>query len=174
MFVSCTPEAAEKPPIPFRSEHQAVKTFPSFSAPKTARKAPTGTFTLVKVIDGDTFWAENENGAKVKVRLIGIDAPETRNSARKKKGYYGPEAKICLAKMIGGRRLFLETDIQQLDRYGRLLAYVFVEGRLFVNQKLVEKGCAVVATYPPNVKYAERFYQAQLSARSQKRGLWAR
>jgi hypothetical protein len=66
----------------------------------------------------------------------------------------------------------LELDVQKIDPYGRLLAYVYLpEGRMF-NEVLLEEGYAQVATFPPNVRYQERFLEAQREARARNRGLW--
>jgi micrococcal nuclease len=61
--------------------------------------------------------------------------------------------------------------VEQRDRYGRLLAYVYV-GELLVNAELVRQGYAQVATFPPNVKYQQHFRDLQREAREAKRGLW--
>ena len=63
-------------------------------------------------------------------------------------------------------------DVQKADRYGRILAYAYLENGVFLNQYLVENGFAVVATFPPNVKYVEVFTKAEKSARNKKLGLW--
>ena len=66
----------------------------------------------------------------------------------------------------------LELDVEKVDPYGRLLAYVYLlDGEMF-NEKLVEEGYAQVATFPPNVKYVDRFLEAQREARAANRGLW--
>ena len=66
----------------------------------------------------------------------------------------------------------LTFDVQKTDRYGRVLAYVYLENGIFLNQYLVEKGYAVVSTFPPNVKFVEVFTKAEKSARNKKLGLW--
>lgn len=66
----------------------------------------------------------------------------------------------------------LTFDVQKTDRYGRVLAYVYLENGIFLNQYLVEKGYAVVSTFPPNVKYVEVFTKAEKLARNKKLGLW--
>jgi micrococcal nuclease len=125
---------------------------------------------LVKVdsvLDGDTFRLENGE----KVRLIGIDAPETHHP-RKPVEYFGKEASAFAKKMLEGKLVRLELDVQERDQYGRLLAYVYLKDSTFVNAELVKQGYAQVATYPPNVKYVELFVKLQKEARENKRGLW--
>jgi micrococcal nuclease len=125
-------------------------------------------------VDGDTFWVANEKQAPIKIRLIGIDAPESRKSGKKEVDYFGKEASVYLEKLLTGRRLRLEYDVTKNDRYKRTLAYVFMEDGTFLNAHLVENGYAMVMTVPPNVKYADLFVKLQNKARIQKRGLWGR
>ncbi len=66
----------------------------------------------------------------------------------------------------------LELDVRKIDPYGRLLAYVYLPDRRMLNEVLLEEGYAQVATFPPNVKYQERFLRVQREARAQNRGLW--
>jgi micrococcal nuclease len=125
-------------------------------------------------VDGDTFWVAIEKQAPIKIRLIGIDAPESRKSGKKEVDYFGKEASVYLEKLLTGRRLRLEYDVTKNDRYKRTLAYVFMEDGTFLNAHLVENGYAMVMTVPPNVKYADLFVKLQNKARIQKRGLWGR
>lgn len=124
-----------------------------------------------RVIDGDTFVIENGTSKGEKVRLIGVDAPETRRTARKEIGYYGQEAKQYLTGMLNGKSVKLVFDVGKRDRYGRLLAYVYI-GKKFVNRDLVEQGYAVSYTLAPNVQYADLFVKLERQARQEKRGLW--
>ena len=119
------------------------------------------------VLDGDTF--RSINGEKV--RLIGVNAPET-NHPRKPIEYYGNEAREFSRSMLEGKEVRLEMDVQERDQYGRLLAYVYLEDSTFVNAELLKQGYAQVATYPTNVKYLELFVKLQKEARENKRGLW--
>ena len=125
---------------------------------------------LVKVdsvIDGDTFRLENGE----KVRLIGVDTPETVHPSKPVQ-YYGKEASEFTKRMLEGKKVRLEMDVQERDKYGRLLAYVYLEDGTFFNAELVKQGYAQAATYPPNVKYVELFISLQKEARENNRGLW--
>lgn len=116
-----------------------------------------------QVVDGDTFHC----GDGRKVRLIGIDSPE------REQGPFGSRAQQALRRMLPtGSQVQLEHDITLTDRYGRLLAYVWV-GATLVNEAMVRDGWAVLYTVSPNVKYAERFRRAQNEARAGGAGLWA-
>lgn len=130
-------------------------------------------FLVTKVVDGDTFWISSGQGKALKIRLIGIDAPESRISGKKEIGYFGKEAKEFLTTLILNKFVRLEYDVDKYDRYGRTLAYVYLEDGTFLNQYLIEKGYAVLMTYPPNVKYVDLFIKLQEEARNNKKGLWA-
>ena len=95
-----------------------------------------------------------------------------RNVFKKKKGYYGEEAKTYLSNMIEGQSVRLEYDVDSLDQYGRTLVYVYLTDGTFVNADLVKNGYAMVMTVPPNVKYADEFINYQQEARENNRGLW--
>lgn len=130
-----------------------------------------GFFTVVKVIDGDTFWVADDNG-RFKVRFIGIDAPETRNTRWKQKGPLAKEAKNFVKQLTDNKRVRLELDVQKKDRYERILAYIYLADGTFLNAELVKKGYAVVDTYPPNVKYVDLFVEMQQEAKAKRLGVW--
>ncbi len=124
------------------------------------------------VVDGDTFWADNGSENGVKIRLIGVDAPETRNTGRKAIGYYGQQSKEYLTRLLENKKVRLEYDIDKTDQYDRTLVYVFLTDGTFVNAELVRRGYAMVMTIPPNVKYADIFVKLERKARRNNRGLW--
>lgn len=119
---------------------------------------------VVRVIDGDTIEMELA-GEIERVRYIGIDTPEM-NDRRAAVRELAAEAKAANARLVEGRRVRLELDVEKRDRYGRLLAYVFV-GDTMVNEALVRSGHAAPYTFPPNVKYVERFVEAARLARAE-------
>lgn len=130
-------------------------------------------YKVSKITDGDTFYVMTKNSEKFKIRLIGIDAPESYNVGKKfRKEYFGKEAKVFATNLLKNKKVKLTFDVQKIDRYGRILAYVYLENGVFLNQYLVENGFAVVATFPPNVKFVEVFTKAEKSARNKKLGLW--
>ncbi len=131
-------------------------------------------YRVIKVVDGDTFWANNGMDKDVKIRLIGIDAPETRKTGRKEIGYYGEESKAYLMNLLSGKSVRLVGDVDSLDRYGRTLAYVYLQDGKFVNAEMIKKGYAVVLTIPPNVKHVDLLQKLQVKARADKKGLWSR
>jgi micrococcal nuclease len=116
-----------------------------------------------RIVDGDTFRCRDGR----RVRLIGIDSPEQGQRP------YAAKARAALLRMAPpGTALRLEGDVSTGDRYGRLLAYAWVDSQL-VNEALILEGWAVQYTVPPNVKYADRLGRAQKEARALGRGLWS-
>jgi micrococcal nuclease len=87
--------------------------------------------------------------------------------------YFFEEATQANAQLVEGQTVTMVQDISQTDRYGRLLRYVYLADGTFVNAELVRLGYAVIATYPPDVKYQAMFLELQTSAREQGVGLWA-
>lgn len=135
-------------------------------------QAIDGEYEVVSVTDGDTFEI-NYNGTKTKVRLIGIDTPESVHPNSKKNNKYGEEASKYTKSLLERKTVKLEFDVSPQDKYGRLLAYVYLEDGEMLNEKLLKEGYAQVATYPPNVKYVENFKELQKEARENKVGFWA-
>lgn len=129
-------------------------------------------YPVTRVVDGDTFWVDDGSREGLKIRLIGVDAPEPRNSGKKLRGPFGSESSGFLAQLLDGQMVRLEYDIVRHDRYGRTLAYVYLEDGTFVNADLVKEGYATVMTIPPNVRYADEFLRLAERARKQKKGLW--
>lgn len=127
-----------------------------------------------KVVDGDTFWVKYSNGTEAKIRLIGINSPEARNTGKTQIEYFGKESSEFARKILTGRKVRIVYDVQKYDRYKRHLAYVYLEDGTFLNALLVKEGYANVATYPPNVKYVELFTKLEREARSKRKGLWAK
>lgn len=130
-------------------------------------------YTVKKVSDGDTFWIDNGTEKGEKVRMTGIDTPESHKSEHKSEQFFGKEAEAYSRKLLLGKKVRLEMDVTPKDRYGRTLAYVYLENGTFVNAHLIENGYAKVYTFPPNVKYADEFVRLERTARAQRKGLWA-
>lgn len=130
-------------------------------------------FLVDKFVDGDTFWVLNKDQRRIKIRLIGIDAPEDRNAFNKRKHPFGAHSKVYLDSVLTRNPyLKLTFDIDSLDRYGRTLAYAFLNDGTFLNELLVKEGYATLMTIPPNVKYENRLLRAQQYARKHKLGIW--
>lgn len=127
--------------------------------------------TVIRVIDGDTI--EIEGGKKV--RYIGIDTPETVDP-RRPVGCFGKEASAQNKRLVEGEQVLLVKDVSETDKFERLLRLVYVKqedgATLFVNDYLVRNGFAKASTYPPDVKFANQFLEAQREAQEALRGLW--
>ncbi len=122
-------------------------------------------------MDGETIQVCCIGWKREKVRYIGINTPETKHPTKGVE-HFGKEASEANRQLVDGKTVRLEFDVQQVDRYKRLLAYVYLEDGTFVNAWLVEHGYAQVMTVPPNVKHQELFLKLQREAREAKRGLW--
>ena len=166
------------------STKPAASSQPSKATEPGRAALPAGVTVAVvtRVVDGDTIDVKYLEGAKLpatRVRMIGVDTPEVYG----KKEPYGPEASAFTKKQLAGKKVWLEKDVSETDRYGRALRYVWVkqppadpsekqvrEGMF--NAMLVLQGYAQVSTYPPDVKYANLFVKFQREARAGNRGLW--
>lgn len=129
-------------------------------------------YSVSKVVDGDTFWITDGNGKETKIRLIGVDSPESRTTGRVQREPFGKESSEFAKAMLTGKRVRLVYDIQRYDRYRRTLAYVYLEDGTFFNALLVQEGYATVSTFPPNVQFEAYFIKLQREARRKGKGLW--
>jgi micrococcal nuclease len=125
-----------------------------------------------RVVDGDTFVAA-VGGRRERVRIIGVDTPETVAPNRPVEPY-GRQASDFAKKELTGQPVRLAGDAEPRDRYGRLLAYVWLADGTFWNALLAAEGYAQQLTIPPNVTYADLFRRLVAEARQHDRGLWAR
>lgn len=122
---------------------------------------------VVRVADGDTITVEI-NGQEFRVRYIGINTPERAN--------FGDPAEPCAAEATAANRALVEgetvrlvRDVSDVDRFDRLLRYVYV-GDTFVNEVLVRDGYAEAVRYAPDVEYFERFRELEQQAAAARRG----
>ena len=149
-----------------------------------ASAPPLVSAKVLKIIDGDTLVVRLV-GHKERLRLIGIDCPEstvnekTRQDSAKTGAdirqitAMGRQATKFVRSLVGaGDFVGLEFDAQQRDKYGRLLAYVYLPDGRMLNEVIAQEGYAHLLTYPPNVRYTERFRVAVQEALEHKRGLW--
>jgi micrococcal nuclease len=128
-------------------------------------------YFCTRVIDGDTIIVEI-GGKEERVRLIGVDTPETVHPSKPVE-YFGKEASEFTRKMVEGKRVKLEYDWQRRDKYGRLLAYVYLEDGTFLNAEIIKQGYGFAYTRFP-FKYLEKFRQYEREARENNRGLWGK
>lgn len=128
-------------------------------------------YTITYIVDGDTFDGTDSQGNTIRFRPIGLDCPETGKRNGKPEPYH-QEATEYTTALLKGKKVRVEYDVQSRDRYGRDLVYVYLMDGTFYNDAIIRAGWAVVATFPPNVKYVDLFIDAQREAREQGRGVW--
>jgi endonuclease YncB( thermonuclease family) len=119
---------------------------------------------------GDALYVAVDNRIET-VRYIGIRRPDIIHPTRGREPYEEIVREVN-SQLVEGKWVTLFFDAQPRDRYGQLLAYVYV-GKQFVNAELVHRGYAEAATYPPNVRYKEYFLGLEQGARAAGSGLWA-
>lgn len=124
------------------------------------------------VVDGDTIDVDIA-GREERVRLIGIDTPETRVDDGPPE-CFGPEATEFTRSLLpAGTEVRLTRDVVGRDDYGRLLAYVYRRSdEVFVNEAIIAGGYARPLTIGPNDAYASRFVAAATAAEAADLGLW--
>lgn len=125
--------------------------------------------TVQRVVDGDTV----ELSSGEKVRLIGVDTPETVKPNHPVEPY-GKEASDFSKQLLTGQKVTLKFDVEPYDKYKRLLAYMYLQDGTFVNEKLIRDGYARIMTIPPNVAHADLFLEAEREARENNKGLWGK
>lgn len=134
--------------------------------PKPTKK----TATVVDVVDGDTIKVKLDGKVET-IRFILVDTPETKHP-NKPVQPCGPEASAFTKRLVSGKKVELEFDVQERDKYGRLLAYVYVGGKS-VQEVLLAEGLAKVSVYPPNVKYVDKYRAIEKKAKEAKKGIWS-
>lgn len=132
----------------------------------------TGQATVTKIIDGDTLDV-TLNGKKEKIRVLGINTPETVDPRREVE-CFGREASMRAKEILLNQSVRLENDISQSDRdrYGRLLRYVFLPQEIDYGLKMIQEGFAYEYTYDNAYKYQAVYKKAQEVASQNKVGLW--
>jgi micrococcal nuclease len=124
---------------------------------------------VTRVVDGDTVEVDL-GGTEEDVRYIGVDTPETVKPDTPVQ-CFGPQASRFNHRLVEGRRVRLVFGEERRDVYGRLLAYVYLDGR-FVNAELVRRGLARTLTIPPNDRFASRLKRLEKAAARAGKGLW--
>lgn len=185
-LTEASPSAAAPTKVPATATPVPSPT--STEVPPTATPEPTGTVVaptstvattptpvlieaqVVDVVDGDTIRVTID-GQEYTVRYIGIDTPETVRSDTPVQ-WMGPEAAEANAALVAGQTVYLEKDISETDRYGRLLAYIYLADGRMVNEELVRLGYAYSSSYPPDVYRQGALIAAQQTAVASGAGLW--
>jgi len=137
------------------------------------RRAASQEYRVVRAVDGDTIIVRRLDDGRAPeqtIRLLGVDTPETHHP-RKPVQCYGPEASAYTARRLTGRVVQLEDDVERHDVYGRRLAYVRVDGRLFEDE-LLTRGYARLLVIEPNHAHARTMLHEELDAKAREVGLW--
>lgn len=154
-------------------------------APATFQDEPGGYEIAVvdRVVDGDTIVVDISSveagpgagdtgpGDDLRVRLIGIDTPESVRPNYPVE-CFGKEASAATTALLEGEEVRLVKDVEETDDFDRILRYVYLDAEM-ANARLVVNGYASAYTYPPNVRHADLFVQLQREARDNDRGLWS-
>ena len=151
-LTACSETSASRSPIPPDSPHLAV---------------------VDEIVDGDTIVVSFSTGVTERIRLLGIDTPETSDPTRPVQ-CFGAEATERLTELLSpGTPVRLERDVEARDQYGRLLAYVFRSSDgVMVNEVLVREGYGDLSIYEPNTAYRDLLHHAVTEARTGNAGLW--
>lgn len=124
--------------------------------------------TISSVIDGDTVKLSD---GRI-LRYIGVDTPETVDPRRPVQ-CFGNEASHYNKLLVTGKTVYLEKDVSETDRFGRLLRYVYLQSGEMVNEMLVREGYAQSSAYPPDIKYQQQLDTLEIEARDNNIGLWS-
>ena len=135
-----------------------------------APAVPTKEYEVMQVIDGDTLLVKIE-GEAISVRLIGVDAPESVHRDESRNTPEGVVASDWMKQFVTGKKVSLEYDQELYDRYGRTLAYVYVDGVL-LEDELLRAGMAITLFMEPNNRYEKHFADIEREARRQNAGFW--
>lgn len=139
---------------------------------KSDRVDRSASYPVLRVVDGDTIVIKLD-GAQTKVRLIGVDTPETVHPQKPVEAY-GKEASRFTENLLRGEQVYMEYEpgANRLDKYGRLLAYVYrAPDGLFVNLEIIRQGYGHAYTKYP-FQYMDLFRDAERKARESQKGLW--
>ncbi len=132
-------------------------------------------YRVIYVIDGDTVGVDT----KERIRLLGIDTPEL-HSKNPVEVCLALKAKDFTKQLVEGKVIYARRDVRDIDKYGRLLRYIFLNKdevgdlRKSINYILVREGYAKVLTIPPDVAHKEVFLAAMRKAKYERKGLWGK
>jgi len=163
-------------PAPTKSA-QSTKTYSSYEDLSTSPVNLTEA-TVTKVADGDTIYVKIKNKS-YKVRLIGINCPEYTKEIQ----FYGKESTEYTKNQLLQKKVYLETDVSNTDKYDRLLRYIWLDIPTDINEQeirskmfnsvLVIEGFARAGYYPPDTKYTDYLKVFQQEAKDEKKGMWS-
>ena len=166
-FPQCLPQALL--PVSQKVRYW-VEELEQFIWPEPEQSPDSLSYDVIRAIDGDTLLISIE-GIETTVRLIGIDAPESVHPDEEENTAEGEQASLWMKQYIAGKRVMLEYDQELNDRYGRTLAYVYVDNML-LEDVLLTMGLARTLTMEPNTRYQHHFEMLEKEARDSGSGFW--
>lgn len=153
--------------LPAHSDQSQPVQGTSYSPPKPVL---FGAYDVVRVVDGDTVIVSID-GNERKIRLIGVDTPESVHPDAARNTENGKIAAAYTAELLTGRQVYLEYDTDRTDDYGRTLAYMWIDGCM-VEDILLQNGMAQTMSIAPNTKYSLHFSQIEKQAQENGIGFW--
>lgn len=157
--------------VPDRTAKEPIKEEEIMTETEQPSDIHTFDAEVVSVTDGDTIKVRINDQVEA-VRFLLVDTPET-NHPRLGEQPFGQEAKAFTKKMLEGKTVQLEKDVSDRDKYGRLLYYLYIDGKS-VQEELLRNGLARVAyVYVPNTKYVDQYYAIQKEAQEKGIGIWS-
>lgn len=169
-----TKETAETKEVsPYQDAHEKFETGQMSQVPESAVQC-----TVKRVVDGDTYLVDI-GGKETKLRLIGVDTPESvaddeylEKSGKENTDFGKDVSNIMKSKLPEGTTLFVVTDVQEMDKYGRMLGYVYFEDGQLIQDYLLSNGYARVMTVQPNVALVDHFVALEQKAMEEGKGIW--
>ena len=154
----------------YKEENQKEKEQNNAVSEEVKSNSKIKDLSVKRVVDGDTVVLE-KNGYEYKVRLIGVDTPESVHLDKNKNTKEGKIASDFTKERLTGKKVDIEFDVKPQDKYGRYLVYLYVDG-ISYNEVLLEEGMARVMMISPNVKNKELYAQIEKRAKDKKIGIW--
>ncbi len=170
LAAACAPDPSAGGSLP-RAAAAAAVTATDASITLPAPPASAEQLVVQRVVDGDTFVARFPTRREERVRLVGVDTPESVQPTTPVQ-CFAREAAGYTRTRLEGQRVLAAKDVSEADRFGRRLRLVWLEDGAFFNAELIARGYAQVATFPPDVTYADLFRALERRAREQGLGLW--
>ncbi len=171
----------EYTPVPLEQMHPTDTPITETDLPVEELPSCAANFTkatVTKTVDGDTIHVEIE-GKSYKVRMTGINCPEYTKEIEP----FGKESSEFTETQLLGKTVYLEVDVSNTDKYGRLLRYIWLQvpteiteqeiSTKMFNAKLILNGYARTGYYPPDIKYNDYFKSLQKKAKNNKKGMWS-
>jgi endonuclease YncB( thermonuclease family) len=158
-------------PVPTEAQLERLKAQKGIRIPATDLQK-LAKASVVRVVDGDTVELKLADGKQEKARLLNVNTPETVDPRRPVEEYGREASNFSKSMLTPGRPVFYKFDVEQRDKYGRMLVHLYLEDGTWYNALLIRAGYAQVMTISPNVSAASFFKELEAQARKEGIGLW--